>query len=37
MENEIQENNIKVYEDRVEVVYTSGGVGCLHNINNNDE
>lgn len=29
MENEIQENNIKVYDDRVEVVYTSGGVGCL--------
>ncbi|WP_079508674.1 DUF5381 family protein [Mesobacillus jeotgali] len=29
MENEIQENNIKVYDDRVEVVYTSGGAGCL--------
>ncbi|WP_226678249.1 DUF5381 family protein [Mesobacillus jeotgali] len=29
MENEIQENNIKVYEDRVEVVYTSGGAGCM--------
>jgi hypothetical protein len=29
MENEIQENNIKVYDDRVEVVYNSGGVGCL--------
>ncbi|WLR54595.1 DUF5381 family protein [Mesobacillus subterraneus] len=29
MENEMQENNIKVYDDRVEVVYTSGGAGCL--------
>ncbi|WP_226646135.1 DUF5381 family protein [Mesobacillus subterraneus] len=29
METEMQENNIKVYDDRVEVVYTSGGVGCL--------
>lgn len=29
MENKIEENNIKVYDDRVEVVYTSGGVGCL--------
>lgn len=29
MENNIEENNIKVYEDRVEVVYTSGGAGCL--------
>lgn len=29
MDNEMQENNIKVYDDRVEVVYTSGGVGCM--------
>ncbi len=29
MENEIQENNIKVYDNRVEVVYTSGGAGCM--------
>ncbi len=29
MENKIEENNIKVYDDRVEVVYTSGGAGCM--------
>ncbi|MCM3123042.1 MULTISPECIES: DUF5381 family protein [Bacillaceae] len=29
MENKIEENNIKIYDDRVEVVYTSGGVGCM--------
>jgi hypothetical protein len=29
MENKVEGNNIKVYKDRVEVVYTSGGAGCL--------
>jgi hypothetical protein len=29
MENKFEENNIKVYDDRVEVVYTSGGAGCM--------
>ncbi|MCM3666085.1 YfjD family protein [Mesobacillus subterraneus] len=29
MENEMQEHNIKVYDNRVEVVYTSGGAGCM--------
>jgi hypothetical protein len=29
MENKIEEHNIKVYDDRVEVVYTSGGAGCM--------
>jgi hypothetical protein len=25
----MEENNIKVFDDKVEVVYTSGGAGCL--------
>lgn len=29
MENKMEENNIKIYNDKVEVVYTSGGAGCL--------
>jgi len=29
MDNQFNESNIKIYDDKVEVVYTSGGAGCL--------
>jgi hypothetical protein len=29
MDNKMEERNIKIYDDKVEVHYTSGGAGCL--------